>query len=174
MNRRKLSILIATALVLTSLFTSCGTASTSSSNITSQQQVFNEATAKTDSKKALQDFLNSHKNNEVLINYTDLNSTTLKELQNYVNQNFSKYFTSDFLNDTDNDISTGVLSGKNNTFYIARYPTTINFKNDYLIYSPTVNQNDKTVTYEIKESVMTYLIEMKQDNGVWKINKVSD
>lgn len=171
MNRKKISVLIATALVLTSLFTSCGTASTSSSNTTSQQQVFNEVTAKTDSKKALESFLNSHKNNEILINSTDKN-----EIKAYVDKNFSQYFTSDFLNDTDNQIENGTINYQHATFYLSQYPNSINFACDFLIDSPTVDKENKTVTYPLTEKVgAQYLIvQMKMENGVWKINKVNN
>lgn len=172
MNRRKLLILISTALVLTSLFTSCGTASTSSSNTTSQQQVFNENTAKTYSKKSLESFLNSHKNNEILVNSTDKN-----EIKAYVDKNFSQYFTSDFLNDTDNTIiNEDIGTHQNNSFYLSQYPNSTNFTNDFYINSPAINKENKTVTYEIKEKSLPFyvMIQMKQENGKWKINKASD
>lgn len=171
MNRRKLSVLIATTLITTAVFIFTGCASNAPANKTNiNQNVFNEVTAKADSKKALQDFLNSHKNNEILVNSTDSN-----QIKSYVNKNFSQYFTSNFLNDTDNQIDTGNLSYKNNTFYLSQYPKTINFKNDYLIDNSTVNKENKTIIFKIADKTgASFYVEMIQETGKWKINKVED
>lgn len=169
MKKKLLIISILAAISISTVFTGCGSgASTNTTNI--NQNVFNEATAKTDSKKALEDFLNSHKNGEVLVN-----SKEPKELKSYIDKNFSKYFTSDFLNDTDNDLQTGFSYEKINLFYMDQGVNSINFKSDYLLYSPTIDKENKTVIYEIKDnSGMSYHIEMKQENGKWKINKIGN
>lgn len=169
MKKKLLIISILAAISISTVFTGCGSnASTNTTNI--KQNVFNEATAATDSKKALEGFLNSHKNGEVLVNSKDKN-----EIKAYVDKNFSKYFTSGFLNDTDNDLQTGFSYEKINLFYMDQGVNSINFKSDYLLYSPTIDKENKTVIYEIKDNAgMSYHVQMKQENGKWKINKIGN
>lgn len=168
MKKKLLIISILTAISISTVFTGCGSnTATNTTNI--NQNAFNEATAKTDSKKALESFLNSHKDNDVLVNSTDK-----EQIKSYVNKNFRQYFTSDFLNDTNTQIESGSIND-NNTFYLYHYPNSINFKSDYYVYSPTIDNQNKTVTYEIKENAgMTYYVQMKIENGRWKINKVNE
>lgn len=168
MKKKLLIISIVATISIATVFTGCGSnASTNTTNI--NQNVFNEATATTDSKKALEGFLKSHANNEVIVNSTDKN-----EIKAYVNKNFNQYFTSNFLNDTDNQIETGDIINPN-TFYLYQNLNSIAFSNDYLINSPTVNKENKTVAYQIKERTgKTYYLQMKQENGQWKIDKASD
>ncbi|OVY48502.1 hypothetical protein [Clostridium autoethanogenum] len=136
---------------------------------------FNETTAKTDSKQALQQFFKTHKNDEVLVS-NDQNREKVKE---YVNTNFKDYFTKDFLTTTTNYIENG-LSMNPDIFYLNdavsnnnAISNKITFKNDFKIDTPVVNKDDKTVTYEINsDNLLFYKVQMKQEDSKWKINKV--
>lgn len=195
MLRKKLSVLIVLALILTGAIW-CTSKIAAANTTAVQQNVFNEDKAKADSKKSLESFLNSHKNGEILINSTDKT-----ELKNYVDKNFKKYFTSDFINYTDNDLDSGFSYEKYNLFYLNLDKNSMNFKNNYFIKTPTVNTKNKTVTYSFQERsgnaflfspppVVTkdktvvyfweksvgnrfFQIQMKLENEKWKINKVS-
>lgn len=138
---------------------------------------FNEDKAKTDSKQALQAFLSSHNNKQVLVKGTG-QGINKEKVKNYINKNFKNYFTSDFLNDTDNEIETGNLEdGK--TFYIFENApiSDISFRNKYLINSPKVKKDDKTVEYKLQgnDGFAEYSVDiiMKQENGRWKIDKAN-
>lgn len=130
---------------------------------------FNETTAKTDSKQALQQFFKTHKNDEVLVS-NDQNREKVKE---YVNTNFKDYFTKDFLTTTTNYIENG-LSMNSAIFYLNdTISDKITFKNDFTINEPEINKDDKTVTYKIKsKNILVYKVQMKQEDEKWKINKV--
>lgn len=130
---------------------------------------FNETTAKTDSKQALQQFFKTHKNDEVLVS-NDQNREKVKE---YVKTNFKDYFTKDFLTTTTNYIENG-LSINSAIFYLNdAISDKVTFKNNFTINEPEVNKDNKTVTYKINsENLLFYKVQMKQEDGKWKINKV--
>lgn len=139
-------------------------------SFTGCQPKFNEDTAKTDSKQALQAFLSSHKNEEILV--SDKDTQKVKE---YVSKNFKDYFTSDFMTDTCNKIEAG-YSIDPKTFYIYDdFPNSnIIFQNNYLIGSSVVDKNNQTVVYKIQRNDgVVYNLQMKQENKKWKINKVN-
>lgn len=163
---RRMKFIIATTLVITTvmaaIFTSCGTKVTPNE----PANVFIKATAEAESKEALQEFIKSHKVNEVL-----LNSTNGNDVKKYVSKNFDIYFTSHFMSDVENDLQSGFSSNKYNLFFLnEKYVTTFNAAN-YHICKAVVNYN-KTVTLEIR-NISVFYIEMKQENGRWKINRLS-
>ncbi|MFL0198046.1 hypothetical protein ACJDU8_21130 [Clostridium sp. WILCCON 0269] len=139
-------------------------------SFTGCQPKFNEDTAKTDSKLALQAFLSSHKNEEILV--SDKDTQKVKE---YVSKNFKDYFTSDFMTDTCNKIETGYSISPETFYFEDTIAGNIIFQGNYLINSPIVDKENKTVTYKIlKQEVLVFEIQMKQENGKWKINKASE
>lgn len=170
MKKKLLIISILAAISISTVFTGCGS-NTSTNTVKVNQNVFNKATAGVDSKKALESFLNSHKNDEMLVNSTDGS-----EIKAYVNKNFSQYFTSNFINDTGNQIDTGTIIHQHATFYLTQETNSTNFCNDFYIDSPTINKENKTVIYPLTEkSAPVYvLVQMKQENGKWKIDKVNN
>lgn len=137
---------------------------------------FNENKAKADSRQQLESFLKLYNNKQVIVKGNG-DSIDKEKVKKYINNNFENYFTKDFINNTDNQIETGSLQdGK--TFYIREYnSSSVIYRNNYLIDSPVVNKNDKTVEYKLKgnDGFAEYAVDiiMKQEDGKWKIDKAS-
>ena len=93
-----------------------------------------------------------------------------------MNNKCKKYFTDDFITDTTDTLSTKSFGDTYKIFYLTSNLEKVNFYNNYKIDSSTVNKEDETITYELKTSdiglapTMNVNIEMKNENGKWKIN----
>lgn len=138
---------------------------------------FNVDKAKADSKQALQTFLSSHKNKEVIVNSMDN-----EKVENYVSNNFKEYFTNQFMSNVKSTIADkSVINFDNkNTFFLIpdNEESKTQFFNDYKLNDSDVqvDKDNKTVKYSVKGNYVgtkdSITITMKQENGKWKIDKV--
>jgi len=133
--------------------------------------------AKADGKQALQTFLSSHKNKEVIVNSMDN-----EKVENYVSNNFKEYFTNQFMSNVKSTITDkSVINFDNkNTFFLIpdNEESKTEFFNDYKLNDSDVqvDKDNKTVKYSVKGNYVgtkdSITITMKQENGKWKIDKV--
>jgi len=133
---------------------------------------FNEVNAKQESKVALDNFLKVDVNGKVIAK-----DNQMDKIRAFVNTKCAKYFTKEFTSDTKNMLTTTALYNNDVTFYILSVDPEVTFYNNYKIDSPVVDIKNETVTYKIetKDPInmpTTYAnIQMKKENGTWKINK---
>lgn len=137
---------------------------------------FNEDKAKTDSKQQLESFLRLYKNKQILVNSTDKS-----KVKKFVDNKFKNYFTTNFINDTNNAIDNNSKYENSfnykETFYLISNDNKTNteFFNDFKINSPTINKQNETVKYLIEGndfSTKGYVnVTMREENGKWKIDK---
>src|SRR5665648_262286 len=103
------------------------------------------------------------------------NENEVEKIRAFVDSKCKEYFTNDFINDTTNTLSTKGFGNTYITFYLNSKAGKVSFYNTYKIYSPTVE--NETITYELEPDKIllaptTYVyIQMKMENGKWKINK---
>lgn len=131
---------------------------------------FNEDNAKKESKVELDSFFKVAENGKFISEGSEI-----VKVREFVDKNCNKYFTTDFIKETKNSLST--ISYANNVFYLAGESRKVSFFNDYKISSTIVDKANETVSYELETSdvgvapVLTISIQMKKENGKWKINK---
>lgn len=140
---------------------------------------FNEDNAKKESRIVLDEFFKVSDTSTVIGKWNEMD-----KIRVFVDKNCKKYFTDEFINDTTNELSrTGVgntpqLFYLNNKFDYKDKVEKIKFYNNYKIYSLTVDKENETVTYKLESNetgiapTTEISVQMKKQNGVWKINKV--
>jgi len=137
-----------------------------------QNDNFNEENAKQESRSELEKFLALSANKTVIANDNEM-----EKIRAFVDNKCKGYFTNDFINDTTNTLSTKGFGNTYTIFYLVSKSGKVSFYNNYKIYSPTVDKVNETITYELKSAEIgfvptTYVnIQMKMENGKWKINK---
>ena len=139
---------------------------------------FNEENAKKESRIELDNLLKVSENEKFIANSNDMD-----KIRAFVDENCNKYFTDDFKNKTKNDLSKSGLGNRADVFYLNNKldfkdkVEKIKFYNHYDIKSPTVDKENETITYELQSSEvgiapnMYVYVQMKKENGKWKINK---
>jgi len=134
---------------------------------------FNEDNAKKESRIVLDKFL------KVSVNKTFIaNDTKMDKIRDFTNNIGKVYFTNDFINDTKNTLAPNSYGITPQVFYLSNSLGKVQFYNNYKIDSPTVDKENETVTYELESNEIgvapttDVLIEMKKDNGNWKLNKI--
>lgn len=141
--------------------------------------VFNEDNAKQESRIVLDKFLKVSDTKTVITSYDQTTQDTQK-VTAFVDNKCKKYFTKDFIDDTD------IYATSSNIFYLSnkynyyKKVDEIRFYNNYRISIPTVDKENEIVTYELKSNEIAVapevdvLIQMKKENGNWKINKANN
>lgn len=166
-------ILLAMASTIVILCSGCNnsTPTQATNNKTdSQKDTFNEEDAKKQSRSELDEFLALSKNETFIANDNEV-----EKIRGFVDNRCKEYFTSDFVNDTTNTLSSKSFGDSYMTFYLNSKAGKVSFYNNYKIYSPTVE--NEIITYELKSAEVgfvptTYVnVQMKMENGKWKINK---
>lgn len=133
---------------------------------------FNEDNAKKESRIVLYKFLKVYDNKTVIANDTEM-----KKIRGFIDNNCKEYFTNDFINDTNNELATKSFGISPKVFYLSNILEKVRFYNNYKIYSPTVDKENETITYTLESNeigvapTMSVSIQMKKENGKWKINK---
>ena len=146
-----------------------------SSPTVAQKGNFNEENAKQESRVALEQFLKVSENGTFIANQNEMD-----KIRGFVNSKCKNYFTDNFITDTTDALSANSFGDTYKIFYLTSDLEKINFYNNYKIASSTVNKEDETITYGLKTSgigiapTMNVNIEMKNQNGKWKINKASE
>ena len=141
----------------------------------SQKGKFNEQNAKQESRVALEKFLKVSENGTLIANQNEMD-----KIREFVNNKCKGYFTDDFINDTTNTLSNKSFGITSQVFYLSNVLEKVKFYNHYKIYSPTVDKENKTITYKLETNdigiapTMNVNVEMKNQNGKWKINKATD
>jgi len=137
-----------------------------------QKESFNEENAKQQSRSELEKFLALYSNKTVIANDNEM-----EKIKEFVDNKCKEYFTNDFINDTTNALSTKSFGNTYSVFYLVGKAGKVSFYNNYKIYSPTVDKENETITYKLEAGEVgfvptTYVnIQMKTENGKWKINK---
>src|SRR5665648_186547 len=137
-----------------------------------QKDTFNEENAKKQSRLELEKFLALSENKAFIANDNEK-----EKIKAFVDSKCKEYFTNDFINDTTITLSTTGFANTYSTFYLVSKAGKVSFYNNYKIYSPTVDKENETITYALEAGEMgfvptTYVnIQMKMENGKWKINK---
>ena len=137
-----------------------------------QKDTFNEENAKKQSRLELDKFLALSENKAFIANDNEK-----EKIKAFVDSKCKEYFTNDFINDTTITLSTTGFANTYSTFYLVSKAGKVSFYNNYKIYSPTVDKENETITYALEAGEMgfvptTYVnIQMKMENGKWKINK---
>lgn len=138
-----------------------------------QKDNFNEESAKQQSRAELEKFLKISENKTFIANDSEK-----QKIEAFVNSKCKGYFTKDFINDTSNELSTKGFGNNYTIFYLASdIAGKVSWYNKYQIYSPTVDKANEIITYELKTNEIgfvptTYVyIQMKNENGKWKLNK---
>lgn len=135
-----------------------------------QKDNFNEENAKKQSRLELEKFLALSENKTFIANDDEK-----ENIKAFVNNKCKEYFTNDFVNDTTITLSTIGFANTYSTFYLASEAKKVHFYNNYKIYSPTVE--NEIITYKLEANDIIYApttyvnIQMKMENGKWKINK---
>jgi len=135
-----------------------------------QKDTFNEENAKKQSRLELDKFLALSENKAFIANDNEK-----EKIKAFVDSKCKEYFTNDFINDTTITLSTTGFANTYNTFYLASVAGKVHFYNVYKIYSPTVE--NEIITYKLEADDIIYApttyvyIQMKMENGKWKINK---
>ena len=135
-----------------------------------QKDHFNEENAKKQSRSELDEFLALSANKTVIANENEV-----EKIRAFVNDKCKGYFTKDFINDTTNTLSTKSFGDNYTTFYLANKSGKVSFFNNYKIYSPIVE--NEIITYKLETDEWGFAptinvnIQMKNENGKWKINK---
>lgn len=133
---------------------------------------FNEDNAKKESRIVLDKFLKVSDNKTVIANDTEM-----KKIREFIDNKCKKYFTADFINDTNNELSIKSFGITPKVFYLSNILEKVRFYNNYKISSPTVDKENETITYILESNevgiapTMNVSIQMKKENGKWKINK---
>lgn len=138
-----------------------------------QKDNFNEENAKEQSRSELDKFLALSANKTFIANDDEK-----EKIRAFVDNKCKEYFTNDFINDTANELSTKGFGNTYTIFYLASEAAgKISWYNNYKIYSPTIDKANETITYQLKTDEWgfvptTYVnVQMKMENGKWKINK---
>jgi len=137
-----------------------------------QKVTFNEEKAKQESRVALDNFLKIS-NNKTFI----ANADEKQKIKEFISSKCNGYFTNDFINDTSNELSTKGFGISYTIFYLSDTLKKVDFYNNYQIFSPTVDKENETITYSLETAdiglapTMNVYIQMKMENGKWKINK---
>ena len=140
--------------------------------IVRNNSTFNQEKVKKESRSELENFLKIS-DNKIFI----ANNNEIKEITKFIDNKCKKYFTADFINDTKNVLSTKSFGNTFEIFYLCSKSGKVSFYNNYNIYSPTVDKENETVTYKLEANDIVYIpttyvyIQMKSENGSWKINK---
>jgi len=134
---------------------------------------FNEDNAKKESKIVLEKLLKVTSNKTLIANATEM-----VKIRDFTNKLGEYYFTKDFINDTKNALLPNSYGITPQVFYLSNRLGKVQFYNNYKIDSPTVDKENETVTYELESNeigvapTMNVLIQMKSENGNWKLNKI--
>ena len=133
---------------------------------------FNGDNAKKESRIELDKFLKVSDNKTFVANDTEM-----EKIRVFIDNKCKEYFTNDFTNDTNNELSSKGFGETDTTFYLVSKLGKVNFYNNYKINSPTVDKENETITYKLETDEIIYVpttyvyIQMKKENGKWKINK---
>ena len=136
---------------------------------------FNEEIAVQESKFVLEQFLKVSADKTFIANENEMD-----KIRGFVNNKCKQYFTEDFINDTTNILAANSFGDTYKIFYLTNKLEKVSFYNNYKIYSPTVDKENETITYNLKTDEIVYVptfsvhIEMKMENGKWKINKATE
>jgi len=136
---------------------------------------FNEDNAKKESRIVLDNVLKVSANKTFIANATEMD-----KIRNFTNNIGKKYFTKDFINDTKNTLLPSSYGITPQIFYLSNRLGKVQFYNNYKIGSPTVDKASETVTYELKSievgvaPTMSVSVQMKKEDGHWKINKAAE
>ena len=146
---------------------------------------FNEENAKKESRIELDKFLKVADAKTVITSWDRIpKSKDIQKVRAFVENKCKVYFTKDFINDTDNELSKTVYATSPQVFYLNTIydfndkVDKIRFYNNYKISSPTIDKENETITYKLTSNdrvntpVIDMLIQMKKENGNWKLNKI--
>ena len=134
---------------------------------------FNENNAKKESRVVLDKFLKVSANKTFIANATEMD-----KIRAFIDNNCKVYFTNNFINDNKTVLSTNSYGITPQVFYLSNRLDKVQFYNNYKINSPTIDKENETVTYELESNeigvapTMNVLIQMKSENGDWKLNKI--
>lgn len=134
---------------------------------------FNEDNAKKESRVVLEKLFKVTPNKTFIANATEM--VTIRDFTNKLGE---YYFTKNFIKDTKNVLSPSSYGITPQVFYLSNRLGKVQFYNNYKINSPTIDKENETVTYELESNeigvapTMNVLIEMKNENGNWKLNKI--
>jgi len=140
-----------------------------------QKVTFNEENAKQESRIVLDNFLKVSDNKTFIAN-----SDETQKIKEFISSKCNVYFTNNFINDTSNVLSSQGLGSTPIIFYLSSKFEKISFYNNYEIYSPIVDKQNETITYNLRAKDIVYVptlsvnIQMKKENGKWKINKATE
>ena len=175
LKKRPITLIIL-ALTSTILCGGCNNATPTqapNSKVGIQKDNFNEENAKQQSRVELEKFLKISENKTFIANNSEK-----QKIEAFVDSKCKEYFTNDFINDTANELSTKGFGNTYTIFYLASEAAgKISWYNNYKIYSPTIDKANETITYQLKTDEWgfvptTYVnVQMKNENGKWKINK---
>ncbi|KIL45168.1 hypothetical protein [Jeotgalibacillus soli] len=144
---------------------------------------FDEESAAKESRASLVEFLNSHGEQEVLLE----DSSDVQEVADIVSAEFEPYFTEQYMTAVQEAIiaNDGVKSKFMETelFFLEEMyenlndDPTVGFYNLYTVNSGQVDEENEIVTYELERTESGLgnsggLVEMVEEDGDWKINSV--
>ncbi len=140
-----------------------------------QKVTFNEENAKQESRIALDNFLKVTDNKTFIANADEK-----QKIKEFISSKCNVDFTNDFINNTSDVLSTQGPGTTPIIFYLSSKFDKISFYNNYEIFSPLVDKQNETITYNLRAKDVVYVptlsvnIEMKKENGKWKINKATE